>query len=217
MNWRRGLLLAAINLISALPMILSLEARDARYLRELKASEIVDGRVVLAGFDSTTAWRLNHMQEGIVPVESLCSETNYPIQSQVVRSGNFPVSLVAGWRLDCRPSWTITGYFLGRVQTRKDFDFQGRLDFLLLILIAVQWIFIGGFPFTKSTCFWNEPGAWITAWTLVASALALISVTEWLAPFGCLLAAVGWGWWLILVVWKLSRLAWPEIAQEIKR
>jgi hypothetical protein len=33
MNWRRGVLLAGINLLVAVPLILSTEARDAAYLR----------------------------------------------------------------------------------------------------------------------------------------------------------------------------------------
>ena len=44
MNWQRGLLLAGINLVAVAPLILLLEARDARYVRDREQSGSDEGR-----------------------------------------------------------------------------------------------------------------------------------------------------------------------------
>ena len=57
MKWRRGLLLAGVNLVAALPLILMMESEDAQYLRDHSPGAKVVARVRCGGFIIVSSMR----------------------------------------------------------------------------------------------------------------------------------------------------------------
>lgn len=212
MNWRRGFLLAGVNLAAAVPMIVLLQARDAKYLRETSAMAARGFASRRAHLDRAELPRLMTVQEEptTVTFNPCTAWVHYPVQIEVVSLGNIPASTLAGWRLACRSKWSLSGWLQGTVEgapAKQDLALQRRVDVGLCVLIAIQWLFIGGFPLTKRLRRWREPGAFITTSTAIAALLAMIPAIEGLASFPALLAGLAWFWWFGLVIWKCIRLA----------
>jgi hypothetical protein len=218
MKWKRGLLLAGVNLIAAAAMIALLESRDARYVNENESNRLPGARskvVWRTGLDGLRPPRLVAAQEeqtiNFPPCGGL---VHYPVQVEVVRLGNMPASELVGWRLDCRPRWTLSGRILGEVEkvpTKRELPLQRRVDLGLGALIVIQWLLVGGLPLTKHQQFWSEPGAFITICTLIATALASIHAIEDLARLPALLACLAWFWWFALLIWRGICFAWRSL------
>lgn len=219
MHWKRGLLLAGLNLAAAASMITLMESRDARYVIERetnKGQSVARGTVLVrVGLGRLTHPRLLVVQEEETVTFSPCGEwVHYPVQVEVVRFGNMPASALAGWRLDCRPLWTLSGRILGEVETapnERGLRLQKRVDIGLGVLIFVQWMIVDGLPLTGPRCFWCDPGAFITICTLVASGLAMNHAIEGLARFPALFAGLAWLLWLVMLIWRGTLLAWRSL------
>jgi hypothetical protein len=179
MNWRRGLLLAGINLIAAIPMVSILAARDAQIRREWKQQSILDGTPRVSGVASAFG-----MQPKIVRVQEeqtvnfnpceLWGRT--PPQAAVVQTGNLPVFVISQWRVECPSKWSIArmlGVSDAGLLSYANFEATRRVDVALCVLIAVQWSLIGSFPLARARRWWAEPGACITTCTAIGSAIAL--------------------------------------------
>lgn len=219
MYWKRGVFLAGLNLAAATSMIALLESRDTRYVMEMESNNgplLAHGTVLMrVGLDrSTPPPLLVAKEEQTVTFPPCGGWVHYPVQVEVVRFGNMPASALAGWRMDCRPRWTLSGRILGEVErppTKSGLSLQRRVDMGLCILIAIQWMLVGGLPLTRRQRFWSEPGAFITICTLVASALAIVHAVEGSARLPALFAALAWFWWFVLLIWKGIWFAWRSL------
>jgi hypothetical protein len=217
MNWKRGLFLAGLNLAAAASMITLLESRDTRYVTEHESNgpSVARGTALWrVGLDRSKPPQLILVQEKQTIIFPCGGWVHYPAQVEVVRFGNMPVSALAGWRLECRPRWTLSGRILGELEkapTKRELPLQRRVDFGLCVLIVVQWILVGGLPLIKRQRFWFEPGAFITICTLVASALAIVQAVESSARLPALLAGLAWLWWFVLLIWKGVWFTWRSL------
>jgi hypothetical protein len=170
MKWKRGLLLAWLNLVAALPMIALLELRDARSAAAIKREGVESlAKVELRrhGKKRSGAPRFLRVQEEANETVTFdpCTMNwvHYSTQEEVVRIVSVPASTLAGWRLVCWPKWTLSEVLLGPPKSfRWNPAAQRRVDAGLCVLIAIQWILVGAFPLTKMRKLWGEPGAFIT-------------------------------------------------------
>jgi hypothetical protein len=217
MNWRRGLLLAGINLAVAVPMILMMEARDQKYA--LTQEEIM----------AKAAWKdapkppepptpepsqANSEQAeqtvSFIPVP--CSMwVHYSVQETVLQSADLPSVALAGWGGDCPPRWSLAGRLREKMTwppTPLWMETQRKIDAGLCLFIAIQWFLIGGFPLVRTQKWWANPGSFITACAVLAGAIALIPVVDTFARLPALIAMLAWFWWFGLLVWKALQFGW---------
>jgi hypothetical protein len=219
MNWRRGLLLAVINLVAVVPLILMLDARDAQYLREREENTAIAAR------ESAAREAAREVQSPASPEPAEEEQTvsfnpcelwvHYSVQVDVVRVGNPLASALTGWRLVCPEKWTLTGMLLGtteRAWTASTMPAHRQVDAGLCLLLLVQWFLVGAFPLRKPKRWWAEPGVFITACTVVAACFALIPHVDEVALLPALLAGCAWFWWFGLLAWKMLRFGWRRVA-----
>jgi hypothetical protein len=205
-------------------MITLLESRDARYVKDNESNNVPsvsrDTVLLRAGLGRTTTPRLLVAQEEQTVTFPLCGGwVHYPAQVEVVRFGNMPASALAGWRLDCRPRWTLSGRILGETEkapNERDLPLQRRVDVGLCVLIVVQWIIVGGLPVTRPQRLWCEPGAFITVCTLIASGLAINHAIEGSARLPALFAGLAWLLWFVWLICKGIWLAWRSLIRMRK-
>lgn len=220
MNWRRGLLLAGINLVAAVPLILMLEARDAQFLRERDENTAIAARESAAreaAREAKSPASAEAAEEEQTVSFSPCPNVwvNYPVQVRVVRVGSPLASALTGWRLVCPEKWTLAGMLLGPTEpawTAAATSAHWQVEAGLCLLILVQWFLVGAFPLRKPKRWWAEPGMFITACTVVAACFALISPVDEVAHFPAFLAGCAWFWWFGLLAWKLLRFGWRRAA-----
>lgn len=222
MNWRRGVLLAGLNLAAALTMIVVLDVRE---IRENKSQNTIpDAGVVLrqAGPDNPLSAKLVRVQDasgtGTVTFDPCAGFIDgYSAQEEVVRLGNLPAAALSGWRILCPARWSLAGLVFGKsanVLAWRDRPRHSLVDAGLCVLIVLQWFLIGSFPLTRPRRSWQEPGAFITIGTLIAAALATNSFTENLARLPELFVIVAWFWWLGLLVWKVIQFGWRAVMKS---
>jgi len=198
MNWKRGILLAAINLAAAVPMMVLLDARDVRQMvthpeEILPVSQLEEHR----GFVLVD-------EEETVEFDPCLLWGDDPVEVNVVQFGNLPAWFVTGWRLDCPAKWSVAGRIMGthyQPLTRQRLAAQRRVDLWLCALIAAQWLLVGSFPLTKRRRIWQEPGSLITSCSVIGCLLALISAIDVLAKAPALVAGLAWLWWAGLLLW----------------
>jgi hypothetical protein len=223
MNWRRGLLLAVINLVAAVPLILMLDARDEQSLRENEWNAAVAARESAAREAAREPAREAQSPSSAEPAGeeqtvffNPCEMwVHYPVQVRVVLNGNPLASELTGWRLVCPEKWMLSGMLLGpteRAWTASTMPAHRQVDAGLCLLILVQWLLVGAFPLRKPRRWWAEPGMFITSCTVVAVCFALIPPVDEVAHFPVFLAGCAWFWWFGLLAWKLLRLGWRRAA-----
>jgi len=152
MNWQRGLLLAGINLVAVAPLILLLEARDARYVRDREQSGSLpaDSHVRVAAIYRRQHARLIVAQEDQTVTLNPCGMwTHDSPQMRVVTFGNLPATTLAEWRQVCPDNWSLSGMLQGEPAwglTRSRLASQKKIDLALGTMIALQWFLVGSFP-----------------------------------------------------------------------
>jgi hypothetical protein len=215
MNWRRGLLLAGINLAVAVPLILMMEARDQKYA--LTQDEIM---TKAPWKDASRPPELPTPEPSQASPEDaeqavsfdLCSmRVHYPAQVVVVQAVNMPSVVLAGWEEICPPHWSLAGRLRGKrtwPPTPLWMETQRKIDAGLCLLIAMQWFFMGGFPLVRTQKWWADPGCFITACAVLAGAIALIPVVDGLARLPTLIAMLALLWWFGLLVWRTLQFGW---------
>ena len=218
MNWRRGLLLAGINLAVAVPMILMMEARDQKYAltrEEIMAKNTREDapkppepptpepeqaspehaeETVSFTFDPCTIWR-----------------SNDPVQVLVVESADLPSVALSGWSDVCPPHWSLAGRLRGKMTwppTPLWMETQREIDAGLCLFIATQWFLMGGFPLRRTQKWWADPGSFITVCAVLASAFALIPAVDGFARLPASIGMLAFLWWLGLLVWKMLQFGW---------
>jgi hypothetical protein len=212
MNWRRGILLAGINLAVAVPLIVMLEARDVAYMREHYADHADHAPPAWIASDPVLK-NAPSGKEGQSVGFDPCAMwgAHYPPEELIAPTANFPAMTISGWRQLCPPRWTLAGrlnvgYSWGPLPSTL--TAWREVDWGFGLLIALQWILVGGFPLTRPNRWWAEPGAFITCCAVIGFVLVLIRPIEGLARLPASLAAFAWLWWFGLLVWKGGQLLW---------
>lgn len=222
MNWRRGLVLAGLNVLVALPMIGILAARDAQSLRNWKEQSAIERSwVTSAGeFPTVRTTEVPVQEEQTVTFSPCAMWESIPVQESVVQLGNLPAFVVSQWRAPCPPRWSVAGMlgvndsgFISDVKFRA----MRRVEVAFCILIAAQWFVIGGFPLVQSRRWWVEPGAFITACTAIGSSIALIPEVDVFGRLPALIAFFAWVWLLGLLIWRPVALAWQSTLGRLRR
>lgn len=216
MNWRRGLLLAGINLAVAIPMILMMEARDQKW--ELTSEEIMAKSAVLDAPKppeppTPESAPANSEQAEEAVTFDLCGMVGaiYPAQIYVVQAADMPSVALAGWRVDCPAHWTLAGRLGERPSWRVTplwMETQRKIDAGMCLFIAVQWFLVGGFPLVRNKKWWADPGAFITACAVLAGVIALIPFVDGFVKLPALIAMLAWFWWFALLVWRMLQFGW---------
>ena len=224
MNWRRGLLLAGINVAIALPMIAKLAARDAQtrqaWIHQSRSEEGL--RIDSSGELVETPTKIARAPEQEQTVTfSPCDFIGRPVvQESVVESGNLPVALAVQWRTVCPPHWSIArmlGMGDGGIPSEANRESMRRVNIAFCIMIAALWFLIGSFPLIYPRRWWSEPGAFITLCTAIGSGIALIPVVEGLGNLPVVFAFIAWLWYFLLLLWKPVRPAWQSTLHGLRR
>jgi hypothetical protein len=218
MNWRRGLLLAGINLAVAIPMILMMEARNQKYAltqEEIMAKAAREAVPRPPEPPTTqTAQAKPEQAEETVTFDSCAMWVHYPAQVVVVQAADMPALALAGWEMDCPPHWSLSGRLRGKMTwppTPLWMETQRKIDAGLCLFIVMQWFLIGGFPLVRTQKWWADPGSFITACAVPAGVLALIPAVDGLARMPAWFAMFAWYWWFGLLVWKTLQFGWRMI------
>ena len=218
MDWRRGLLLAAINVAVAVPMILMMEHRDSE--SALVSEEIMakapmkdppgPPKAATPGYSQATPEKPGET----VSFDLWAMWADPPVQVVVLQGGDMLPVVLAGWEYDCPAPWSLAGRLRGRwtwPPTPFWMETQRKIDAGLCLFIAVQWFLVGAFPLARTRNWWADPGAFITACTVLAGAIAMIPVVGGAARLPALFAMLAWFWWLGFVIWKALQLAWRTV------
>jgi hypothetical protein len=215
MNWRRGILLAAINLAVAVPLIVSLEMRDAAAIRERKQP------TPSSTATETTPTGPNQAsgpKNEVVSFNPCWMTYELSPREKLVIFANLPVIALTDWRAPCPARWTLAGVLkAGDWTPGSSFLARRReVDVGLLFLIALQWFLLGAFP-GKRPRKWREPGMFITICSAIAAVLLFIPAIGWLGGFPALFMLFAWLFWFGLLVWKLARSTWKWTARHLAR
>jgi hypothetical protein len=202
MNWHRGLLLAGIHLCIAVPLIVWLAANDATYVRDHSNSQqrLIDAPGVPTGHEGKTI--------SVGPCRTIWVDC--PAQITIVRLANFPAFVLTYWRSERPAPWSLAGVLHADSPwppTPSSVAAQKRVDLGLIILIAVQWFLVGGFPLVRPRRWWWEPGIVVTIGT-VLSGLSALTPNHWddsLATGPVVVGWFAWFWLLGLLIWKTVR------------
>ncbi|HEY2467846.1 MAG TPA: hypothetical protein VGI45_08390 [Terracidiphilus sp.] len=206
MNWRRGLLLAGVNLAIVVPVLVWKEARFWP----------------TTGTDTSS--RLGAHFESVLFQEEMALDLDpchwYDIGSprleEVGALANLPIALVTGWHEPC-----LTRTPLGRL-VRRALGARNHIAEItdcgcLTLLVSIQWALVGGLPLVHPKRWWLEPGAFITSAAVVGAAFALIPMMYMLARIALVLVGLAWFWWCGLLIWKPVHLAWQSTLGGLRR
>ena len=129
---------------------------------------------------------------------------------------NLPVALLTGWHEPCTSPDLLDSMVercLGSVSQTRFHRTRCSEVLILVILcafVAVEWLFVGGFPLVRLRRWWLEPGAFITICTLVGAALTTIHFVAHLSVIPAAMAGCAWLWWFGLLVWKTLKFGWTK-------
>jgi hypothetical protein len=205
MNWRRGILLAGINLAVAVPLIVMLEVKDETNLREWGArpAQVTDGAATPEGEERTVAFNPCNLW------------VHYSEQQDMVWFPNLPAAILSGFQQLCPSRWTLAGRLnVGYSWSSSTIPARRKVAWGFGLLVAAQWILVGSFPLSRPKRWWHEPGAFITCCAVIGFGLVLISPVEELARLPASLAALAWLWWFGLLVRECARFGWRLVARK---
>jgi hypothetical protein len=212
MNWRRGLLLAAINLAVAAPMILMMEARDQK---EALTEEEIMAKAAMKEPPKPPEPELHQatteQAEESVSFDPCEMWGHYPAQVVILQGVDMPSLVLAGWENECQPHWSLAGRLRGKMTwppTPLWMETQRKIDVGLSVFIAIQWFLIGAFPLAKTQKWWADPGSFITACAVLAGVIAMIPAIAGIARLPALIAMLAWVWWFGFLVWRMLQFGW---------
>ena len=207
MNWRRGVVLAAIPLVVAALVIVRTEAN---YWPAIRSERV---RVPVVVPPSATAEEM--MEANFYPCDEggIIDRPAAPGEI-VIGAANMPALLLVGWHQPCaQPSALDT-------VVEKRYGRTRRAEVLILTIqcaaIVVWWLLVGGCPLMRPRRWWLEPGAFITACTLPVALVSLLIPVAWdlrfpivdgAAMIPAVVAMLAWLWWCGLLIWKTIRFA----------
>ena len=204
MNLRRGLLFAAIHLAIAVPIVVSIESRDADYVRD---SYVPHAPLTLSELGVGPSEQPANA-EGTVKIDLCGMIVDYPTNEHVLRLANIPALTASDWRILCPPRWSLAGILgagLSFAPTPASLVAERKVDIGFIALIAIQWLIVGGFPLRPSTRLVSQPEWFITFCGVAAALLVWIPPVSELARLPALFAGLAWLWLGGLVVWRAVR------------
>lgn len=197
----------------AVPLILFMEGRDAQFVRDREENIAAAAREAAsapAPPSKPAPAPATSEQKGETVSFSPCGMwADYPPQMTIVELANPPAFALTGWQMACPPDWSLAGRLHANWEQRT-IESQRRVDLIMVILIAIQWFLVGGFPLTRSLRWWEEPGAIITVGVVASGLLVLIPNNGYdsMANAPVLFAWLAWFWWFGLLVSKSLRSGW---------
>jgi hypothetical protein len=195
MNWRRGLVLVATNLVVAAPLLLVLDSRDAAWTRQ--RGEIVrKDKPVIA---SSTLGTSQVADAGGSAFNPCFMTDRFSIEEEVVLAANLPAFALSGWRNACPPVTPAA---------------QRTSDAILLLLIGIQWFLLGAFPMHGPRG-WREPGMFITVCSALSMFLLLIGPLRQLAQLSGMIALLTWFCWMLWFLQRAVLRAWRLAARSL--
>jgi hypothetical protein len=211
MNWRRGFVLAAINLAVAVPLVVSLELRDAAYVRN---NYVPPKAVEPPPVEPSPA--PDPKGGGVSFVGGPCMFYGFPRQEGVLFFTNFPAAFLTQSRVPCPNEWSLAGRLHAGFfnPTPASIAAQRKVDIALLLLIPLQWILVGGFPLRRPKRPWGEPGMFITICGVISAIVVFIHPGDGRPQLGPAIAELAWLWWFCLLVWTIIRPVWERIARR---
>jgi len=228
MNWRRGWVFASIHLAIGLGLIVW---QEAGYRSRLEASSTPPRAVYQDAAFQTDQFTIKE-EPNTVTFDCRYLWYHMPLQQRIINTFELPAALVTGWNEPCPVRWTISKK-LGLDSIPRTRSKEICSAAILLILIATQWVVIGGFPLINSRTWYLEAGSCVTVCLVFMSVIAVFeSLLEaihfrWiegamLVPgmLGLLATALGyfaWLWWFLLLLWKPVHLAWQSTLPRLRR
>ena len=227
MNWRRGFVFASIHFTICFGLVVW---QESGYWDHLDSSGPVRPQYADVALDMDQLT----MKEEPVTVTFDCRNLWYhmPLQQRIINIFELPAALLVGWDEPCPAHWTlvtILGINTGHHTRSKEITSAS----MLLLLIALQWLFVGAFPLNRPPTWYLEPGASITVCLVFISLVAIFEAMletlqfRWiegaiLVPgmLGLLSMALGllaWLWWFFLLLWKPVHLAWQSTLHRLRR
>jgi len=213
MNWRRGLLLAGINLTVAVSMILMMEARDQKYA--LTQEEIMAKGAPRPPEPPTPKPAPASPEQAEETVSFDPCGCGFTIRSRLLWCKQ-PICRPSHWPGGgCLPSALVT---CGETTRKKDLAANA-----IVVGNAAQdrcrpvpvhrhsVVSHGRLPLVRTRKWWADPGSFITACAVLAGATALIPVIDEVARLPALIAMLAWLWWFGLLVWKTLQFGWRMI------
>ena len=211
MQWRRGIVFAAVQLAASLAIIVSIEADESAMWRDHHSPSGPPAETVKKESAPPTKATAGESVEVDLNLCGLLDE--YPPREEIVMFANMPAAIVAEWRNPCPPRWSIAGMLRGtawEMQTPALLDTYRIEDRILLILIGVQWLLIGSFPLRHSHNSWRDPAMIIMISSVAAAALSIVPNVESFCTIPLFFIMFAWLWWLAQLARKLlqSALNW---------
>jgi hypothetical protein len=187
-QWRRGLLLAGIHLAICVPLIVWEQATRWDWVRSQE--NLPPLQLAPPAPPPPPGGAVKLPDEGETVSFNPCNPWRHTSwQERVIVFGELPAAAFSQWGEPCPSSWSLAGLlgmgWSNHDSRRKEVEFSTGL----CGLIALQWLFIGGFPLIHPRRWYWEPGALITICTCTVF-LALLAPLLWLA-------------WLMLLAWRL--------------
>jgi len=211
MNWRRGILLAGINLAVVVPLLVQREFEYEAWVRESSAERAQNA-------DRQNPEAASSEDEGVAINTDPCKWIfDYSTRQVLLRELELLPSTVSGWDLECPPHWSLAGRLkvgYSWVETPSMIPAHREVALGFCLVVMVQWILVGAFALVRPKRWWVEPGAFITCCTVIGFVLILIRPIQEFARLQAFLAALAWFWWLGLLIWKIALLAWKLIARR---
>lgn len=215
MNWRRGILLSAINLAVAVPMVIIMEARDEK--DALSPQEIMSKTIMTdppkPPEPSTSEPRQASAEDtGQAVSFDMCGMWgHYPAHVVVLQGADMPSLALAGWEQDCPPHWSLAGRLRGKrtwPPTPLWMETQRKIDLGLCLFVVAQWFLIGAFPLSQSKKWWADPGSFITFCTVSAGSIAMFPAIDAIARLPAFAAMLAWYWLIGLLIWRILQFGW---------
>lgn len=211
MNWRRGVLLATIQLVLAALVIARTESQYWPAIRSERT------RVPVVVPPSATAEEA--MGANFFPCdEGGIIDRAAPPGELVVGAANAPAVLLVGWHEPCAQPTALDQL------VEKRYGRTRRAEILIVIIqcfaFVMLWLVVGALPLVQPQRWWLEPGAFVTTITIPAGLASLLIPDGWALQVPVVdAAAMALGWvliltwtgWLGLLIWKTSRFALQSV------
>jgi hypothetical protein len=207
MNWRRGLLLAGIHLVVAGSL---LAWDESFYWRSIKSEGLglSSARMIFTAFQEEQTVTFNPCADDGV------EDGEVSPLAKIDGMANLPVVLLTGWHEPCRSQGVLDSMVESSLNSMAGKRFhrtrssETLILVILCVLVAVEWLFVGGFPLIRPRRWWLEPGALITILTLALTALTTAPHEANMAGNLSIISACVWLWWFGLLIWKTLLFGW---------
>ena len=205
MNWRRGVVLAAIHLTVAAVVILRTEAD---YWPNIRSERVRVPVVIPPSATAEEAESANFFpcdEGGII-------DRAFAPREMIASAANMPAALLVGWHQPCAQPSALDNL------VEKRYGRTRRAEVLILAIqcaaFGLWWFVVGGFPLVRPRRWWLEPGAFITACTIPVALASLlipdgfalrVPIVHPAAMIPVLILMLAWLWWFGLLIWKTVR------------